>query len=204
MITVEDHRVRFDVGKLTEVIANGREIKGLNLYGSEPPQVDSVWQKIEQQGWKTNIKRRSHCTGKEKKVDASMNVNITEAVYENQPGTIVVVSGDSDFEPSIESALKRDWKVEVYSWEHATSNDLASRTDVELVYLNRYLERITFVERVFKFRGHNGFHPNTKRVRLLMKSDAFTPTEEWCKDLEKVTQWPFQYITSMKTVTIWY
>ena len=161
MITQEDHRVRFDVGKLTDVILNGRKVNGLNLYGSEPPQVDSVWQKIKEHGWKTNIQQSSQCTGKEKKVDASMNVDITETACSNQSGTIAIVSGDADFEPSIKSALKHDWKVEVYSWEHATSKDLSSRTDVKLVYLNEDLERITFVERLFKFRGGR-LHPNTK------------------------------------------
>ena len=192
MITQEDHRVRFDVGKLTDVIVNGRKVNGLNLYGSEPPQVDSVWQKIKEHGWKTNIQQRSQCTGK---VDAYINADITKTACSNQSGTIAIVSGDADFEPSINFALEQDWKVEVYSWEHATSKDLSSRTDVKLVYLNEDLERIAFVERLFKFRADGRLHPNTRRVLLKMKSDALpeNPSDAWCKEIEKVTRWPFQY-----------
>ena len=158
------------------------------------PRWTASGKKIKEHGWKTNIQQSSQCTGKEKKVDASMNVDITETACSNQSGTIAIVSGDADFEPSIKSALKHDWKVEVYSWEHATSKDLSSRTDVKLVYLNEDLERITFVERLFKFRGGR-LHPNTKWVLLKMKSDAIpeNPSDAWCKEIEKVTRWPFQY-----------
>lgn len=36
--TCEDHRVRIDMGKLADVIADGRPVKQGILYGSEPPQ----------------------------------------------------------------------------------------------------------------------------------------------------------------------
>ena len=48
--TGEDHRVRIDMGKLGDVLANGRTIMKGTLYGSEPPRIDTVWKKIEERG----------------------------------------------------------------------------------------------------------------------------------------------------------
>ena len=49
----------------------GREVAQGFLYGSEPPPVDTVWEKIKERGWDVpKPKRRSAITGKEKQVDA--------------------------------------------------------------------------------------------------------------------------------------
>ena len=40
MKTKEDHRVRIDVGRLTDVVAKRREVAQGFLYGSEPPPVE--------------------------------------------------------------------------------------------------------------------------------------------------------------------
>ena len=160
--------------------------------------MDSVWQKIEQHGWKTNIAQRSACTGKEKEVDTSMTAaELVCTACEEPPSTTVVVSGDSDFVPGIEIALQKGWKVEVYSWEHATATKVKrlsgrANRNVKLVYLDQYLDRITFVDRKYKYRLGKGFHPNTERVSLDMKPDA-SPDNEWYERLEKVTKWPFQF-----------
>lgn len=63
---VEDPRLRLDIGKVTDVIANNRKVAWGILYGSEPPPIDSVWQKIRERGWKVITTQRSSFTGKEK------------------------------------------------------------------------------------------------------------------------------------------
>ena len=64
--TSEDHRVRIDIGKLADLIADGRPVQKGILYGSEPPPIDTVWEKIHQKGWKVKCERRSAITGKRK------------------------------------------------------------------------------------------------------------------------------------------
>lgn len=59
---VEDPRLRLDIGKVTDVVAKGREVAWGILYGSEPPPIDSVWQKIRERGWKVITTRRSTFT----------------------------------------------------------------------------------------------------------------------------------------------
>ena len=41
--TSEDHRVRIDMGKLADVLADGPTIEQGILYGSEPPPIDTPW-----------------------------------------------------------------------------------------------------------------------------------------------------------------
>jgi len=39
---VEDPRLRLDIGKVTDVVAMGRDVAWGTLYGSEPPPIDTV------------------------------------------------------------------------------------------------------------------------------------------------------------------
>ena len=47
---IEDPRPRLDIGKVTDVVANGRNVAWGTLYGSEPLPIDSAWQKITEDG----------------------------------------------------------------------------------------------------------------------------------------------------------
>ena len=40
--TGKDHRVRIDMGKLADFLANGRQVHSAILYGSEPPPIDTI------------------------------------------------------------------------------------------------------------------------------------------------------------------
>ena len=124
LLTSEDPRARFDIGQLNEVVAEGREVGGRMLYGSKPPPVDTVWAKMEEQGWKVDIKQKSYHTGKEKQVDVQLVADVVSLVYQMKNGTVIIVSGDSDYIPAINEALTRGWKVEVWSWKKALSADI--------------------------------------------------------------------------------
>ena len=64
LLTSEDPRARFDYGQLYEVVAGRKKVGGTTLYGSEPPEADTVWAKAKKQGWKVDIKQKSYHTGK--------------------------------------------------------------------------------------------------------------------------------------------
>lgn len=202
--TKEDHRVRIDVGKLTDVVARGRPVAQGFVYGSEPPPVDSVWEKIKECGWSVPPpKRRSMVTGKEKGVDAQLVADITEkactTLLEDRT-TIVIISGDADVMPAIRVVLRYPgWKVEVCMWENALSSDLKrlpqKEQNVQVHYLDKFLERITFTNMKFSARSLRSCEKATSVV-LRMKPKAFpgrVPTRKWCQQLESITQWPFQY-----------
>lgn len=106
---VEDPRLRLDVGKVSDVVASGREVAWGVLYGSEPPPIDTVWEKIRERGWEVKTSKRSTFTNKEKQVDHQMVADITALVSDKSvtKGKIVIVSGDADVIPAIKEGLAK-------------------------------------------------------------------------------------------------
>lgn len=204
--TKEDHRVRIEIGKLTEVVADGRPVAQGFLYGSEPPALDTVWEKIKQKGWKVNPYRRSRMTGKEKKVDTQLVADVTERAcktIEGEKSTFVLITGDADAIPAIEVALRYDWKVEVVMWKHAMSAELRKLEKqqserLKLRYLDDYLEKVTFTNRKFQISGNEHLIPFVKESGIVLTVDEtkfpkHLPSLNWCKKVEAIAQWPFQY-----------
>ena len=110
---VEDPRLRLDIGKVTDVEAMGRDVAWGTLYGSEPPPIDTVWQKIRDRGWKVITTKRNPFTKKEKQVDHQMVADITALVSDRSvaKGKVVIVSGDADMIPAVKESLKIDEMV---------------------------------------------------------------------------------------------
>ena len=200
--TKEDHRVRIDVGRLADVVARTRPIAQGFLYGSEPPPVDTVWEKIKDRGWEVYRKKRSTVTGKEKGVDGQMVADITERACDTPPEkrtTIVIISGDADVKPAIDKVLKHaGWKVEVCMWKDAMSAVLKRMSDVQVDFLDEFIGQITFTSMKFDIKNHPHLLSLVKAsgVVLEMEPTAFpnrVPTKKWCNQLESITQWPFQH-----------
>ena len=157
--TKQDHRVRIDVGKLADAVADGRIIRKGLLYGSEPPPVDTVWEKIRKiKNFSVHSKHRSQLTGKEKQVDTMLVADITEIAIETpmyERTTLILISGDADVIPGLEKALKQErWTVEVYMWKQAIAGSLrrfaADHKDrVKIKELDNYLDKVTFTSMKF-------------------------------------------------------
>ena len=112
--------------------------------------------------------------------------------------TIVIVSGNSDLFTCIESVLKQDgWNVEVHSWKHQTLpkvlENLHCKTNLLVNYLDQYLARITYIKYNGDFKFKNDVPHNFKQVVLHMTPDPYRDHYKWCKALEDVIRWPFQY-----------
>ena len=156
----EDHRVRIDVGELLKVVAKGRHVAEANLYGSEPPPLDTVWEKMREKGWKVIPHKRSQITDKEKQVDTQLVTDATRMVCKTKPGnnTIIFISGDADMKPAIEAIMEEGWKVEVFMWNHALSNELkklAREDRCTICALDSYKDQITFNSMRFPIANNN-------------------------------------------------
>lgn len=204
-VTDQDHRVRIDMGKLADVLGGGREELTGKLYGSEPPPIDSVWKRIRERGWEVITSQRSQLTGKEKQVDTKLVADVISLACktpEHERTTIILVTGDANIIPAIEGVLNEErWKVEVYMWENAISNQLKQlgRGDRCKVFsLDQYLEQVTFTNMKFHFSN-----PNVRSmvcafgVVFRMEEEAFkpnrVPTDDWIDSLDSLAQWPSQY-----------
>ena len=207
--TKEDHRVRIDVGKLADAVADGRPIKKGLLYGSEPPPVDTVWEKIEKiENFSVRKNKRSQLTGKEKQVDTELVADITEIAIktpEHERTTIILISGDADVIPGLEKILKENrWSVEIYMWRQAIAGSLRRFTAehkerVKIKELDNYIDKITFTSMKFNISKKDKFLLQKVKeggIVFTMENKAFKnriPSYSWCNQLESLTQWPFQY-----------
>ena len=189
---VEDPRLRLDIGKVTDVVAYNRKVAWGILYGSEPPPIDSVWQKIRERGWKVITTQRSSFTGKEKQVDHQMVADITALVSGCiVKGKIVMVSGDADMIPAISKSLQMKWSTEIWMWGNGVSNALKQLAEenpglMSINILDSRLEEVTFTNFTF---GATKI-PDTRSV--IIKDIDFTPDETWQKKLGEKLGWPFQ------------
>lgn len=203
-----DPRVRIDMGKLADVLANGRPVEQGILYGSEPPPIDTVWKKIkEKAGWTVKSKRRDMITGKEKQIDTNLVADVTATAIRTpvqERTTIVLVTGDANVLPALEKVMEeKQWSVEVYMWKDALSKQLIyygakNQRRIEIVPLDSYLDHLAFTNMKFSVSNRDYFLRTvaTHGVVLTMEKKAFrrrVPTKKWFNQLENIAQWPFRY-----------
>jgi hypothetical protein len=70
---------RIDYGQLISVCAQGRAVTQANLYGSVPPDNDSLWRAIRAHGWKVKTLERNYA-GKEKGLDIEIALDMIVAI----------------------------------------------------------------------------------------------------------------------------
>ena len=149
----EDPRLRLDMGRLAEQVRRGRPIIDAQLYGSEPPEIDTIWQLATKKGWEVNRFKRNLISGKEKQLDTSIVADITELVCHSEvrklkfsklKNVIVLVAGDSDFIPAIRKVIAQNgwWRIEVWGLAHSMSNAIKqlSKEYPDIVQIN-YMDK---------------------------------------------------------------
>ena len=202
--TPEDPRARFDIGKVGEVVAAGREnhVDGRTLYGSRPPEADTVWKKIEKHKWLVDISDKSFHTGKEKQVDAKLITDLVSLVTKSAPGVVIIVSGDADYIPPIEKALECKWQVEVWAWKQAISSAIKNHPSLnkglQVHYLDENLDDIMFINdelnpsKATKKQLESAIIFNIKLDGSAMKQKTYWKVKH---DLQELTRWPIVYYT---------
>ena len=142
---ISDPKWRLDFGKLLMAI-NGdpKDIKRAVLFGSRPPENDSLWKSIERKGYEVVIYDRNR-SNQEKKIDVDVATTIIEDSYEKMKAAedeIILVAGDSDYVPMVEKLIKRGFSVKLVFWSHA-SRDLINAV-TEFKELNQYIAQINY------------------------------------------------------------
>ena len=123
----EDSRVHIIIQESIKVVAHGRPVADgslvFNTQSWQPPAEVSDW--LKERGFKMQVGT------------SGTTSEITQRACTTPPesrSTIVVVSGNTDFYPCIESVLKQEgWKVEIYSWKHQALPSVLEYTDNLLV-----------------------------------------------------------------------
>ncbi len=118
-----DQSFKIDFGRLHDFIAgaNQSEIKRCMLFGSRPPENDSLWQMARNAGFEDVVEDRN-AANKEKKIDTGIATAMMKDAYtvvKKSEDTITLVSGDTDFVPCVKELVEDGFNVEVVFWDHA-------------------------------------------------------------------------------------
>lgn len=118
-----DQSWKLDFGKLFQFAGGDKsDVKKATLFGSRPPQNDSVWMAAERHGFEVVIYDRN-VANHEKKIDTDIVATMMENSYELLTigeDEMTLVSGDADYVPAIEKLKKRGIPVHVVFWKHAS------------------------------------------------------------------------------------
>ena len=214
----EDTKLRIDLGKLTELVKKGRQIIDVQLYGSEPPDMDTIWQLANKKGW-DSLSIKSTLTSKnESQLDSSITADIMELVgcshlknlrFEKCKNVVVLVSSDTDDLPStIGKILNQEgwWKIEIWSLKNNISNTVKALSKdypdvVEINYLDEeeIKKKFTFTHYKLDLKGKvdkidkrwlYNFGIVFEDVNLEIGSYVSNAFQKTIKDLN----WPYKYV----------
>lgn len=130
--------------------------------GSLPPGNEELWQFARDYGYDTSLLHRvRQDDGRltEQAVDEVLHLKIAEVLLDYEPPqTLVLVTGDgkvsnfgTSFLAQAERAIKRNWRVDILSWQGSLSGQfkgLAARNPdcVEIIELDQVYNSITFLK----------------------------------------------------------
>ena len=137
----------YDFGRLYDVLCPSGDPVGRSiLFGSRPPENDSIWQRVRDADFEVRTFDRSAATNKEKQVDVALSTTMMEDSFKFMKAgdTAVLAAGDGDFLPTIQSLQSRGLAIRVVSWSHAVSRQLRETAD-QYVELDAHFDELSHV-----------------------------------------------------------
>jgi uncharacterized LabA/DUF88 family protein len=140
---IVDPSWRLDFGRLYEFAVSEKPPGRAALFGSRPPQNDSLWDMARRRGFEPIVFDRN-VANKEKKVDAAITTEMLNDSFTRMKAgdEITLVAGDRDFVPPLENIKARGFPVYVVFWDHAARELKDSCT--RFVSLNDHLDFLRF------------------------------------------------------------
>ena len=131
-----DPRFLIDFGKLINcVVSDSKKVKNVYLYGSEPPEMDTLWYQMKEIGIEVNRFKRN--MKKKKAIDVALATDATKCASDQKEkrmsGTFVFVTGDRDISPVIKLVIDEGFQVIVVSYKSALSNSISSINDISML-----------------------------------------------------------------------
>jgi hypothetical protein len=115
---------RIHFSQLLDFVLDGRVLDYAFVGGSVPPQSDPLWSRFASLGVAVDKQERGETTGGEIAVDEMIQLAMANRVLDEQPGTIILLTGDGSgysdgkgFIKQLERAHKHGWAIEVVSWD---------------------------------------------------------------------------------------
>jgi len=140
---VFDREWKYDFGKLLEIVGGKKNgLRKAVLFGSRPPQNDSLWDAARQGGFEVVVEDRN-VQNREKKIDTGVSIQMVDDSYElinKEEDEIILVAGDRDYVPALKSMTRRGVHVVVCFWSHA-ANELKEAAN-EFISLNQHIDQL--------------------------------------------------------------
>jgi hypothetical protein len=154
--------VRINFKNLVALIEGGQVIGTRVLAGSVPPGNDALWRYAQELSYDTDLLQRVETEDgrfAEQGVDELLHLKIANVLLDADDAEVLVLAtGDgrlsgynTSFPLQAQRALKRGWRVEVWSWREGLSNAFSSLADahpdrLRVHTLNRFYRSLTFVQ----------------------------------------------------------
>jgi hypothetical protein len=149
--------VRIQFENLFRLAAGDRNVKSAVCVGSVPPELATVWDRLERIGVHVEKYERGQYSGKEQGLDQCLQVWMLRALADSdQPAVAVLLTGDGKgyedgvgFRADLERMHKKGWGIEVVTWERTCNRNLKEWTAKVGVFvrLEDYYSSVTFLEK---------------------------------------------------------
>lgn len=151
------YRLRVHFRNLLELARNRREIVNAVAVGSIPPELQHVWNRLENEGVAVQLLERGALQGGEQGVDQTLQVAMLRDAFDHNgnPGIAVLLTGDGagfsqgeGFHADLERMLNRGWEIEVLSWRHSCNRRMRewAEQNGKFVALDDFYRSVTFLE----------------------------------------------------------
>lgn len=138
---------------LLQLVANGREIGQVYFVGSTPPQSDSIWGYLRNNGINPQTIPRAQ-DGEWETTDHLLQNHLLRLGYQPNPEIVALLTGDGadinkdeGFFADLKRLAGRGWRAEVYSWEASCHKGLKEYavTVGQYIKLEDFYYSITFI-----------------------------------------------------------
>ena len=155
------YRLKIDFSNMYRLAAANRTVKKAIAAGSIPPDMATLWNRLEGQGVKVDLFQRGGVNPTEQEVPDTrlQNAMFHDAIsHKDEPGVLTLLTGDGrgydegvGFFKTIEDiqSLALGWKIELLAWDHTCHQRMKDWVEEYGTYvsLDDYYESVTFLKR---------------------------------------------------------
>lgn len=149
--------LRIHFQNLIDLASAGRKIHRAYGVGSQPPELQAVWDSLRTSGVHLELYERGQESGHEQALDQALQVHMLRAALDGPTNTAILLTGDGagfhtgvGFHADLKRMHKLGWAIEVISWDYACHPALKSwaKSVGTFVPLEDHYNSVTFVEGV--------------------------------------------------------